>query len=295
MSEFRVIGGPARVLDCISELRREHSTFREMREKVVRGQKQLSAPDMQGLLLSIVFTKPDVLARTSPLWIANDMVQVLKHASASLPAFSFDPALLLWEDAAAFAGVPLLADATADGVTRSIVGIQWARADESTWFVGALAHDDSGELYYRITLMLKRGDNMGDAASLDTDGTVTRPKASEYIRLLCALWLLLRQRVAVRRVEQADRATRRRFERISAAEAPSITIVELRKPVAQPGGDDAQHQPVDWSHRWMVGGHWRNQFHPSDKSHVPTWIAPYVKGPDDKPLVVKDKVYAWVR
>jgi hypothetical protein len=53
---------------------------------------------------------------------------------------------------------------------------------------------------------------------------------------------------------------------------------------------DATPSPVDWSHRWVVSGHWRHQYLPSCGTHRQQWIASHVKGPDDKPLVVRDEV-----
>jgi hypothetical protein len=51
----------------------------------------------------------------------------------------------------------------------------------------------------------------------------------------------------------------------------------------------------DYSHRWIVRGHMRNQpIGPRNakggQQHQRVWIAPYVKGPEDKPLVLKDRV-----
>ena len=48
---------------------------------------------------------------------------------------------------------------------------------------------------------------------------------------------------------------------------------------------------VDWTHQWIVDGHWRNQ--PYGVGHSLRrlqWIAPFIKGPEDAPLVIKDKV-----
>ena len=50
---------------------------------------------------------------------------------------------------------------------------------------------------------------------------------------------------------------------------------------------------VDWSCQWWVSGHWRRQWYPSTKTHKPVWVAPYIKGPPDKPL--KDSVRLMVR
>lgn len=51
----------------------------------------------------------------------------------------------------------------------------------------------------------------------------------------------------------------------------------------------------EYSHRWIVRGHMRNQavgprLSDGERKHIRIWIAPFVKGPDDKPLVLKDRV-----
>jgi hypothetical protein len=40
----------------------------------------------------------------------------------------------------------------------------------------------------------------------------------------------------------------------------------------------------------VVRGHWRNQWYPSLNARRPLWIAPYLKGPDDAPLLGGEKV-----
>ena len=47
---------------------------------------------------------------------------------------------------------------------------------------------------------------------------------------------------------------------------------------------EGEPSEVDWQWRWVVSGHWRMQWHPSTRQHIPTWIMPYIKGPDGKPL-----------
>ena len=53
---------------------------------------------------------------------------------------------------------------------------------------------------------------------------------------------------------------------------------------------------VEWSMRWMVGletgGFWRKQpVGPGRSERKLTWINPYMKGPDDKPLVIRPTVH----
>jgi hypothetical protein len=79
------------------------------------------------------------------------------------------------------------------------------------------------------------------------------------------------------------------------AKLPSeYVVVQLRKTEYKSGEKSDDGRFIDWSHRWVVGGHWRWQPY-KDNTKKRIWIAPYVKGPDDKPLVMKDKVYVLAR
>ena len=62
----------------------------------------------------------------------------------------------------------------------------------------------------------------------------------------------------------------------------NITVITLRRPKGTPSGE---HRHVDWQQRWIVSAHWHT-YHYADGPRQ-LWIAPFVKGPDDKPLVVR--------
>lgn len=102
----------------------------------------------------------------------------------------------------------------------------------------------------------------------------------------CLLRLMM-QTIATRDHEDPPRAARKRAAKDGhrpTVERPYVTVVRLRRPKAAPSGD---HHKVEWDHQWIVSGHWRNQYFPSIKGHRQIWISPYVKGPEDKPLVVR--------
>ena len=65
-----------------------------------------------------------------------------------------------------------------------------------------------------------------------------------------------------------------------------ISVIMLRRRSGQ-GHRDTE---VEWSHRWLVRGHWRNQWYSSEQTHRLIYINPHIKGPEDKPLVIHDKV-----
>jgi hypothetical protein len=138
---------------------------------------------------------------------------------------------------------------------------------------------------------------------LEPIGIYTRPLVvdlahhdawSNTVSFMACLWIMVQQRIAISTRVQPDRHAGRRWEREFKADPPPIIEITLRRPSGSPPVDENGRE-VEWSHRWIVGGHWRNQYVPSTQDHRLTWIAPYVKGPDDKPLVLKDKVYSWTR
>lgn len=108
---------------------------------------------------------------------------------------------------------------------------------------------------------------------------------------LWATWILMQQSLVVSENATPERPERKRCMR--AQVQPQYVIVRLRR--IEQRGEQEEDSAVNWSHRWLVGGHWRQQYYPSRGGNSPIWINPYVKGPEGKPLVVKEKVTAWVR
>lgn len=114
----------------------------------------------------------------------------------------------------------------------------------------------------------------------------------ELSDMILATWLLMGQTIANVQRAPAERHERKRAHRLGIP--PIVTVVRLRHFSEHPHHDqDSDETP--WSHRWLVGGHWRNQWHPSDNDHELIWIDPYVKGPKHLPLLVKDKIKALIR
>jgi hypothetical protein len=72
---------------------------------------------------------------------------------------------------------------------------------------------------------------------------------------------------------------------------PIVNVVELRREVRE--RVDAHERALaaaegkerEYHHHWWVSGHFRAQWMPSTQSHNVIWIAPYLKGPLDKPLL----------
>jgi len=104
-----------------------------------------------------------------------------------------------------------------------------------------------------------------------------------------SFWRLSSQLVAV--TAQLPRPWRKQRRKQKMIE--DVVIVRLRRPSGPKPEEEGDSG--NWSHQWIVHGHWRNQWYPSLNTHRQIWISPYVKGPEDKPLIVKERVWEWTR
>jgi len=94
--------------------------------------------------------------------------------------------------------------------------------------------------------------------------------------------------------KEADKKLARTMKRFNMP--TEVTIVQYRR--VETDKEYSGESSVEWSHRWIVRGHWRWQPYKTidGKDDVKRiWIAPFMKGPDDKPLILTDKIYALVQ
>jgi hypothetical protein len=115
------------------------------------------------------------------------------------------------------------------------------------------------------------------------------------LRYFAAALTFMAQRLTVTSRERPTRATLRRCPPRPAHAEPVVRVVQLRQRVTVRGEDHASAS-VDWSCRWLVRGHWRQQYYARGQTHRTRWIHPYVKGPDDKALKPsRGRLFAVVR
>lgn len=116
--------------------------------------------------------------------------------------------------------------------------------------------------------------------------------ADQWWKTLQTALRLMQQRISTRTDTPLPRSTRRRYKR-SGVEVKEMLVIRLRRPVTK-RHDESLH-PVEWTHRWIVDGFWRSQYYPSLGRHRQIYIAPYVKGPEDKELIIKKRFFKWDR
>jgi len=156
-----------------------------------------------------------------------------------------------------------------DGGTLEIAAFfETAEADEA-WI--QLTHWREGDTLNRHVIGTSGGG----------PGMHSEASAAMLTRLMAGAFALLEQELLVAVPARPSRAWRRRAD--AACRTALVRVVTLRRQhVARDGGDRTGE--VEWSCRWIVRGHWRDQWYPRLACHQPVWIMEHEKGPEDMPL-----------
>jgi hypothetical protein len=129
-----------------------------------------------------------------------------------------------------------------------------------------------------------------------------RGPAESFLNLLHLLWMFLGMEITGTHQPRIKNYYRKHALKSLVHGEVHVVILRKVRYVTEKGDQEAQH--VDWSCRWPVAGHYRHLTNPAQdgKVHhaVPidadkhcavcngqlTWVRPYLKGPDGKPLKV---------
>jgi hypothetical protein len=228
-------------------------------------------------------------------WVSGEMADLIEHASMSLPdeplcreelpnpnGFCLLERPVQMNGAGAVDGIVVGWCWSADGRMRSSGGVPYMISCPLILVPGRdlvlpFAADcyDFGDRPMAILMDELRG----------TDDPIRR-------QMLRTFWKISQQRLADRTPAIPSRSARRRMEKagLPVPQIITVTLRRIQRPAHEPQGNI-----VDWTHRWIVSGFWRRQFMPKLGGHRVQWIDPYVKGPEDKPLVIKERRYALVR
>lgn len=149
------------------------------------------------------------------------------------------------------------------------------------------AHNDAVWLVY-ISLTDDNNIRLLPTGTIDlNEDFVSEPREISSV-LISSLILMAQPLVSVAKPTLTKRQSKRAGRRAE-LDPRQVSIITLRRTSTRSKGANS----VEREHRWAVRGHWRNQWHPRDECHVPTWISPYVKGPEGKPLIVRERVNLW--
>jgi hypothetical protein len=118
---------------------------------------------------------------------------------------------------------------------------------------------------------------------LNTDNDPTfEDEVRTIYRWICSASMFVEQRIAESGEVRVGKHVAQRADKLNMS--PTCSVVQMRR-LDRRHVNAAEHEAaVEWQCQWLVRGHWRQQFYRSANRHVPRWIAPYMKGPLDKPM-----------
>jgi len=235
-------------------------------------------------------------AQTGQLWwLSQDLGELIARAALSMPLFELHEEHIPQWPGICFLEYPLLGARPLlgneiDCVNISAVSWTMAQTEGGEPLLYVVGHSRISEgwvptSYAGWALGQKQND-----VSLANNPLSTNVQDLNW---LAALWSIAAQeRYVTCGFDPGSRAERRRSLR--AATPADIKIVRLRSTrQSAASSGSAASQPANYSHRFLVAGHWKMQpFGPQRKLRRPVYIDEYIKGPEGSPLVVKETVWS---
>lgn len=242
--------------------------------------------------------------------VTAEIVDILQAATDTLPAFPLAETDLPTHHGFVYFERPLLV-ADIRGRRGAVTALTWALgadpadtsrrallivaysdplhpADEiSSDELNALPSDEMAEMlatrrFYEMTPLFLSTWALGDEPASPLGD----------VKALGAFLRIVDEKFTTSDPETPSRQAARR-SRLPGDQPDTVRVVRLRAPrhTGRPGDTDQRSDDAYYSHRFLVRGHWRQQWYPSQNRHAPRWINPFVKGPEDAPFVAKDTVF----
>lgn len=267
-------------------------------------------------------------------YVAPDMCDVIEEAAGTVPRSPLRAHMIPTRVGWVQFDRTIELGHTEDGDPWGTIGFSWRIEDAHTNLDGVEAGirwvDDSGNNFVGPGLTIIWWRDMADA---DRDGTVT-PTTRHYYswavpgqltgwafdiswdgtenrknfpldetgdiqrQVILTTFNLLMDELVVVRKERAPRpAVRRAAKALKSPDFGDVNVVDLRKIRTlnyEPPEPDDDADPVHWTHRWIVRPHWRTVNRGTAKEkHV--YIRKHIKGPENRPLIVKDRLGRLIR
>lgn len=123
------------------------------------------------------------------------------------------------------------------------------------------------------------------------------PLIAQVIRFTATVLALAKYSAFTKResitTEEPTKRERKMAKRENRPEPQPIRVETIYVTAEQPtpNATTTSHTPIEYHHRWIVSGHFRNQtYGPNNSLRRRQWIPPYIKGPVGAPLLNRAKI-----
>jgi len=230
-----------------------------------------------------------VIESADPYYISSAICELLDSSLDSLPELTLDDVRVPTPAGWVYYALPQRVAELPKSLSH-IVGFTWFRDETAPNALELIFYTrdiDTGKLIPLTRRSWLAGHTWREKPRLQDLGPL-EPHRQEIesshvnmCRCAAAFLAFIAQPLAVTQRIEVSRSTRKRLQHTGLTLEPLVKVITLRRREysTRPGS-----RPVDWSCRWVVRPHWRNQYYPSRKAHKPKLIPSYIKGPEDKPL-----------
>jgi hypothetical protein len=276
---------------------------------------ELAPPDPEYASM-IVGHAQSLLSECEPIYVSGDLTELIDYAADTFKPEPLVPTDLLTPSGFAYFSKPLYVRDRRD-LEMPFRAVQWNPIiDTRDGAVPSHTVDDGQHVYSGVVITLyahRKDPDPGEWPDREVQ-VGGSDLAMEYVTTLRfnqqskvyesdnsirdmlahikVFFRLCQQTIAVSHHERVGRPVWKRA-RANWKDIKEVVVFTLRR--AKPPKYEGDEREVQWSHRWLVQGHWRNQWYSSEKVHRQIWIAPFIKGPDDKPLIFKRRAFELVR
>lgn len=244
----------------------------------------------------------DELQKADPYFVANNVCELLGLTASTIPDVPLladhppSPNGWVYLQKPLPVGPPSQVERAVFGNPPRLKAFSWQadniqRAEQVMDGLSITCYEDGTPFPYPLELLnWGFGINWGsdwqapDVRSFESfpiEKDVSEKRSLAIRQYILAFFSFLKQPLVAISHERANRAARRRYEQFHQQEPPLINVITLRTRQYRKGDETRE---IEWECRWIVRGHWRQQWYPSIAGHRALWITPYIKGPEDKPL-----------
>jgi hypothetical protein len=178
--------------------------------------------------------------------------------------------------------------------TVSIKGIEIGK----TRFMSLTAHPDlvrDSTKWNSIISALDLESNEIEYYRIPTYATIYSLKGLPRKVALTVMRLAREESVGEKASESFGGSSTKKKSRNKSIETVTCASLRRHRYISEEEKIAKEKESREYSHRWIVRGHMRKQpvgprLADEERKYIRIWIAPFVKGPDDKPLVLKDRV-----
>ena len=239
----------------------------------------------------------DTLNTAEPFYVSADLCLMIEAAAEALPSFELARQDIPVPSGWAYLAVPLIIDNYFEFETYSKLELQ-ATFHAMQWT--DILDEKSGGHFLRMVFYTVLGDQLlptafdiwnynQDWSDDQHSGVVSFPELTQLRKFFGAFLRIVNEKIVKQASTRPSRSLRRAEERKGSEEPPNIRIVELRR-IEYVRRDDPEDG--NWyTHRFVVRGHWRHQWYPSEGIHKWKWIGAFVKGPEGTPITEATRLF----